>query len=178
MVGGIDSILRQGTKILAPHTQKPKHNNPHVLPLKKKAKTKLDSGKNWDFFLTGPPWMISGKIVLVDEKKNRICMCLEHIVNSRNLWLGFSYLSFISIIFVCSTFFFFTFRFYHKFFLLIFHADVLKMWSRSVLKRRKHGKVMGFCGEGEGYYLNRWCSYSGECPFHSSDRCLAEVLHL
>ena len=46
MVGGIDSILGQGTKILAPHTQKPKHNNPHVLPLKKKAKTKLDSGKN------------------------------------------------------------------------------------------------------------------------------------
>ena len=46
MVGGISSILGQ-VKILAPHTQKPKHNNPHVLPLKKKkAKTKLDSGKN------------------------------------------------------------------------------------------------------------------------------------
>ena len=35
MVGGISSILGQ-VKILAPHTQKPKHNNPHVLPLKKK----------------------------------------------------------------------------------------------------------------------------------------------
>ena len=110
-------------------------------------------------------------------KRTEICMCFEHIVDSRNLWLGFSYLSFMSIILYVQLFFF-TFRFYHKFFLLIFHTDVLNMWSWSVLKRRKHRKVMGFCGEGEGDYLSPWCSYSGECPFHSSDRCLAEVLYL
>ena len=42
MVGGISSILGQ-VKILAPHTQKPKHNNPHVLSLKKK-KSKDQTG--------------------------------------------------------------------------------------------------------------------------------------
>ena len=177
MVGGIGSILGQGTKILAPHTQKPKHNNPHVLPLKKKAKAKLDSGKNWDFFFgQGHLEWFQVKLSL-KMKRTEICMCFEHTVDSRNLWLGFSYLSFMSIILYVQLFFF-TFRFYHKFFLLIFHTDVLNMWSWSVLKRRKHRKVMGFCGEGEGDYLSPWCSYSGECPFHSSDRCLAEVLYL
>ena len=145
---------------------------------KKKAKTKLDSEKNWDFFFFFWQGHLEWFWVKLSLwiKRTEICMCLERIVDSRNLWLGFSYLSFMSII-LCVQLFFFTFRFYHDFFLLIFHTDVLKMWSRSVLKRRKHRKVMGFCGEGKGYYISWWCSYSGECPFHSSDRCLAEVLH-
>ena len=47
-------------------------------------------------------------------KRTEICMCFEHIVDSRNLWLGFSYLSFMSIILYVQLFFF-TFRFYHVF---------------------------------------------------------------
>ena len=44
-VESMGSIPGQGTKILAPHTQnpKPKHTNPHALPLKKKKKQR----PNW-----------------------------------------------------------------------------------------------------------------------------------